>query len=211
MDPRPVIITDSRGRYMDWFLQQEVDYPPTVLVYSGTNLRRIRRQVSPWLKTHKVSAIYILVGINDTTWRDKARNRVYARHYTPTELRDDLTDKVEDLVAFFHDSHAVDKVVMMPIPGINLAAYNGDERRDPRQSVIDKGLEALNSNIITRNAAYDLHTPLIHTTVRKSMGHGVHRYFYNRLYDGLHPSWMTLARWSNGILKAMHLNGDLDI
>ena len=100
-------------------------------------------------------------------------------------------------MAYLQDNHNISKVVMMPIPGINLAAYNGDEGRDPRQNVIDKGLEALNSNIVTRNAAYDLHTPLIHTTIRKSMGHGVHKYFYGRLYDGLHPSWMTLARWSN--------------
>ena len=98
---------------------------------------------------------------------------------------------------------------MIPIPGINLAQYNGDEQPDPRQKVIDKGLEKANSNIITMNAANDLHTPLIHTTIHKSMGHGVHKYFYGRLYDGLHPSWTTLARWSNGILRAMHLNGDL--
>ena len=195
---------------MDWFLEQEVDYPPTVLTYPGTNLRRVKRQVSPWLRGHEVSAVYILVGVNDTTWKDKSRNRVYARHYTPSELRDDLTDKVEDLVYHFHEAHRIDKVVMVPIPGINLAAYNGDELRDPRQSVIDKGLEAVNSNIVTRNAAHDLHTPLIHTSIRKSMGHGIHKYFYTRLYDGLHPSWITLARWSNAIIRAMYLNGDLD-
>ena len=60
---------------------------------------------------------------------------------------------------------------MMPIPGINLAAYNGDERPDPRQKVTDKGLEAVNSNIITRNAAHDLHTPLIHGSLSRNVLH----------------------------------------
>ena len=210
MSSGSIILADSRGRFMDWFMKQEVDYPPTVLTYPGTNLRRVTREAGPWLRTHEVSAVYLFVGINDTTWKDKARNRVFARHYTPSELRDELTDKIEDTISTLHHEYKVKRVVMMPIPGINLAAYNGDERPDPRQKVINKGLEAVNSNIITRNAAYDLHTPLIHTTIRKSMGHGVHKYLYSRLYDGLHPSWMTLARWSNGIIHAMQLNGDLE-
>ena len=134
---------------------------------------------------------------------------MYARHYTDTELCEDLTDKIQDLISVLYNKYYVEKIVMIPIPGIDLAAYNGDVQPDPRQKVIDRGLEKVNSNIITMNAASNLHTPLIHSTVCKSMGHGVHKYFYSRLYDGLHPSWMTLARWSNGILRAMHLNGDL--
>ena len=205
-----VIITDSRGYYLDWFLAQEVDFPPIVLPYSGTNLRRIIRQVGPWLKDHEVSALYLFVGVNDTTWRDKSTRRVYARHYTDIELCDDVTDGIQDLITILRNDFDVRKVIMCPIPGISLARYNGDVYPDPRQGIIDMGLEKVNSNIITLNAANDYHTPLIHTTIRKSMGHGVHKYLYGRLYDGLHPSWITLARWSNSLLRAMHLNGDLN-
>ena len=54
------------------------------------------------------------------------------------------------------------KIIMIPIPGMNLASYNGDVNPDPRQKVIDTGLEMVNSNIITMKAANNLHT-LAHT------------------------------------------------
>ena len=105
MSNSSIILADSRGRYMDWFLQQEVDSPPPVLFYPGTNLRRITRQVHPWLKHHEVSSIYLFLGINDTTWLDRTHNRVFARHYTSDELCNEVSDKIQDLLVELYNNH----------------------------------------------------------------------------------------------------------
>ena len=79
-------------------------------------------------------------------------------------------------------------------------------RRD--QWVINQGIRLLNWDIITYNSAWDQHTPTIHQSVHTTMHHPYrHRDFYNRLWDGLHPTTSTLRKWARCIAAADYLNG----
>ena len=130
-------------------------------------------------------------------------------HNSPEDLCEDLTFGIELLIRHAYVNCGVRKVIFIPITGIDLARYNGDEGVDPQQWIIDQGLAMVNNNIIAINAAHDFHTPMLHQHIVKSMGHGKSKIIYARLYDGLHPRWGTLERWASGLLRAMSLNGDI--
>ena len=173
-------------------------------VPTGSMYREIRKL----LKNNEVSALYLLVGVNDTTWRDRVTRRTAPIYFSGDELCAEITEKFEYLMDFALNVCQIPKVIVIPVVGIDLATYNGDPIPNPWQQALDDGIKRLNSNIITLNAAHKNSTPLIHMSIYKSKGHGKTKTFYCRLWDGLHPRGDTLERWAGGILHAMQLNGD---
>ena len=128
--------------------------------------------------------------------------------FTSDDLCAELTEKFEHLMEFAIRICKIPRVVIVPVVGIDLACYNGDLAPNPWQQVLDGGIEKLNQNIITLNAAHNNSTPLVHMYIYKSEGHGKVKTFYCRLWDGLHPRGDTLEKWARGIVRAMSLNGD---
>ena len=204
----PVILTDSRGRYLQDVLDNKCGYGPLVHFVPGATVNSMYREIRNLLKYNQVSALYLLVGVNDTTWKDRATRRTSPIYFSADELCADITEKIEYLMDYALNTCKIQKVVVLPVVGIELARYNGDSVPNPWQQALDDGVKKLNSNIITLNAAHNHSTPLIHMSIYKSMGHGKVKTFYCRLWDGLHPRGDTLERWAEGILRAMYLNGD---
>ena len=165
-------------------------------------------EIRKLLRHNQVSALYILVGVNDTTWRDHVTRRSAPTYFTSDELCAELTEKFENLMNFALHICKIPRVVLIPVVGRDIAVYNGDPAPNPWQQVLDDGLKKLNHNIITLNAAHGNSTPLIHMYIYKSKGHGKTKTFYCRLWDGLHPRGDTLEKWAQGILWAMSLNSD---
>ena len=209
MDYRTCVIADSRGRYLHTELGMLSGLHIPVIFKPGADFTRVGGELNYLTRWNKVSSLYILAGITETTWRDPITKRVYAIHNSPQELCADLTEGIELLVRHAYVNCGIGKVIMVPIAGIDLARYNGDHMPDPQQHVIDGGLKLVNDNIIALNAAYGLHTPMIHQHIVKSMGHGITKIMYSRLYDGLHPRQDTLERWAGGLLRSMYLNNDI--
>ena len=204
----PVILTDSRGRYLQDILDKMTGYGPLVRFIPGATINSMYREIRKVTRSNQVSALYLLVGVNDTTWRDSALKRTSPIYFTADDLCMELTERVECLMNFAHYTCKIPRVVMMPIVGLDLVCYNGDLAPNPWQHVLDEGLKKLNYNIITLNAAHINSTPLIHFNIYKCKGHGKVKTFYCRLWDGLHPRGDTLEQWAEGIMRAMSLNGD---
>ena len=209
MDYTTTILSDSRGRFLQTELHHLSGLHVPVIHKSGAGFARLGRELNYLTRWHNVSTLYILAGINETTWKDPISGRVFAIHNTPEDLCDDITDGIERLIWHAYANCGVQNVVFIPIVGIDLARYNGDDHVNPQQQIIDQGLRLVNDNIIAINAAHNLHTPMLHQHIVKSMGHGKWKIMYSRLYDGLHPRWDTLERWAGGLLRAMSLNGDI--
>ena len=204
----PVVLTDSRGRYLQEVLDSLVGYGPLVCFRPGATINSMYSEILE-LSTHlQVSALYILVGVNDTTWRDKKLKRTFAPYFTADELCGDITEKIVYLIHYALNDCRIPKVIFLPIVGLDLARYNKDLGENPWQHVIDEGVKMVNTNIISLNAAFGHSTPMIHQSIYKSKGHGKTKTFYGRLWDGLHPRGDILERWGEGILKAMWLNWD---
>ena len=204
----PVILTDSRGSYLQDVLDNLVGYGPLVRFIPGATINRMYNEIRDLQKNHQVSALYILVGVNDTTWRDKVTRRSVPLYFAAEDLCADLTEKFERLLNFALHDRKIPRVVIAPVVGIDLARYNNDIGKNPWQHVLDDGVKQLNYNIITLNATHGNSTPLIHTSIYKSKGHGKTKTFYCRLWDGLHPRGDVLERWAEGFMRAMELNND---
>ena len=209
MDYSITVLTDSRGRFLQTEINRLSGLNIPVIHKSGADLARLGRELNRLTQWTNVSTLYLLAGINETTWRDPLTCRVHVAFSTPDDLCEDLTYRIEHLIRYAHDNCGVRKVILIPIAGIDLARYNGRMETDPRQWVIDQGLSMVNDNIIAINAFHNLHTPMLHQHIVKSMGRGRSKIMYSRLYDGLHPRWDTLERWAGGLLRAMYLNGDI--
>ena len=204
----PIILTDSRGRYLQEVLDDLTGYGPPVHFIPGARIDSMYRELGKILVHNQVSALYLMVGVNDVTWRDRVTKRSVPKFFTSDDLCAELTEKLEYLMDFALRRCNIPRVVIIPVVGLDLARYNGDAFPNPWQHVIDDGIKKLNSNIITLNAAHNNSTPLVHMYIYKSKGHGKFKTFYCRLWDGLHPRGDTLERWGHGILRAMSLNGD---
>ena len=72
---RTTLLADSRGRYLDYVFDDISINPPPVYYYPGTTLRQITKEAKPWLYWQQVRAAYILIGVNDLTWRDRNTKR----------------------------------------------------------------------------------------------------------------------------------------
>ena len=191
---------------MQYVLDDLAGQGPWVRFIPGATINCMYEEIRKLTQHHQVSALYLMVGVNDTTWRDRKLKRSFATYFTVDDLCGEITEKIE---YFALNTCHIPKVIMLPIVGLDLARYNNDQTRNPWQHIIDDGLKAVNTNIITLNAAFGNSTPLIHLNIYKCKGHGKVKAFYCRLWDGLHPRGDTLERWGEGILKAMWLNGDL--
>ena len=115
---RTILLADSRGRYLDYVFDDISINPPPVYYYPGTTLRQITKEAKPWLYWQQVRAAYILIGVNDLTWRDRNTKRTYARHYTAEELCQDVTGKIEDLIVTLRNEYEIPHVIIIPIVGI---------------------------------------------------------------------------------------------
>ena len=203
-----VILTDSRGRYLQDVVDNLTGYGPLVRLVPGATMNCMYNEIRDLQKNYQVSALYLLVGVNDTTWRDKHTSKTVPKYFTAEDLCSDITEKFELLLEYALHARNIPRVVITPVVGIDLARYNKDADPNPWQKVLDSGVRKLNYNIITLNAAHGLSTPLIHTSIYKSMGHGKSKTLYCRLWDGLHPRGDILERWAEGFIRAMELNGD---
>ena len=67
----PVILTDSRGRYLQDAMDDLTGYGPLVHFVPGATINSLYREIRKLLRHNQVSALYLLVGVNDTTWRDR--------------------------------------------------------------------------------------------------------------------------------------------
>ena len=177
----PVILTDSRGRYLQDVLDSLTGEGPLVYFVPGANINRMYREIRNLQKYHQVSALYLLVGVNDTTWRDKPTGRTAPMYCTADDLCADLTEGFEHLLNFALHDCKIPRVIIAPVVGLDLAKYNNDPVPNPWQQALDDGVKKLNHNIISLNAAHGNSTPLIHMSIYKSKGHGKIKTFYCRL------------------------------
>ena len=68
MDDHTTMIADSRVRYLQENQLSGLHTP--VISKSGTDSATIDRELNHLTHRNEVSALYIITGVNETTWRD---------------------------------------------------------------------------------------------------------------------------------------------
>ena len=203
-----VIFCDSRGRFLENEIRK-IDNDVSVCYYPGCTTAGMHRKIRCYTRSHYVTRAYIMVGINDITQRNPYTRNCIPTHRHPNALRNHIMELYINLKRYCLTECGIDEVIFCSMVGIGLTTYNKAPSSARDQWVINQGVRLLNGDIITYNSAWGHHTPTIHQSIHVTMYHPYrHRDFYNRLWDGLHPSTITTRRWARSIVAAERLNRD---
>ena len=182
-----------------------------VYVYKkpGATLASIVPMIREFNARVHYDAIYVMVGNNNLTSLDRDTYRISIQEENPYDILDMFNNtltyfKLE--TAQFMMQHPV---IVMPLTPIEMSMYNDDYFRDPKQWILNMAVNMINEEIIFQNSWSRFATPLIHEVIYRAEGQGVHRYYYNRLRDGLHPTSSTTRKWAYKVRRALSLNGHI--
>lgn len=188
-----VVLTDSRGRYLDTLLDDE-----NILVsfYSGATLAFIAEQALEVISRHRPDMIIIMAGINDLTILNRTTRRVRLISNNSRAMIDQLIESINlaksRIISVFPEVH----VAIGGIIGLELNKYNHRHGVSSHQWIIDDTITAINAYINQVNQDSGLPnlrlTSKVHTW-RK----GLRKNLYSRLHDGLHPGDVVLNSWAN--------------
>ena len=201
------VFSDSRGGglTMEIYRQSKVDLE--VCHYPGLQIEDLQPCISGYTKYTQVSAAYIMVGVNNLTTLHEESNIYKVVHDSPEEIRDNLMDEYIQLIRYCKEECNIPHVVLCTLPGLDVGRYNKIGHRDEGQWIIDQGVNLLNSDIQTHNAANGYSSPMIHHYIHPTMGHARRaRNTYSRLRDGLHPTTRTIEKWAKALITSMRLN-----
>ena len=73
------------------------------------------------------------------------------------------------------------------------------------QPILNQAIEEVNRSITAINKSNRVHTPYIHNAITK-VDHKKHKYYFNRLPDGVHPDEDTTAKMINILITAIQEN-----
>ena len=90
----------------------------------------------------------------------------------PTELCDQVTVEILDLIKLCVTHCGGSDVLMVPVTGMYLNFYNGDPGYSTDQWILNEGHLLLYAVIITTNAGCGLHTPMARLYILKCTGTG---------------------------------------
>ena len=100
-----------------------------------------------------MSAAYIMAGVNNLTIQHTESNTYKVIHDLPGDIRDDLMDKYIHLITSCKEECNKEDVVICTLPGLDVGRYNRAGHRNEYQWIIDQGVNLVNSDIQTHNAA----------------------------------------------------------
>ena len=208
MSMSTILLSDSRGRYLNNVFENML-YNDEVMYswfFPGIGLTGLKTKAKQLVCTQPVEHLYIMAGVNDISVRNNYSRYNYVPFSSPYDLSAHVMDLVMDLVKYCHEDCQIRDVIVLPITGLDVNRYNRVPGINHCQAILNQGVVLLNSDIITMNAAYNLHTPMTQRYVHKHIGHGKIKHMYGRLWDGLHPRGDTVERWAENILVAMRYN-----
>ena len=204
------VFCDSRGRGLGPELHRSVDtHQVYVYPFSGATFDSIVPIIREFNSRVLFDAIYILVGNNDITKLDRDTHTIYIEENNPHDIVEAFDNK---LIQFKLQAGAImgpNPVIVLPITPIELSIYNKALYRDPKQWIVNMSINTINSEILYQNTWNNYSTPLLHEVIYRAEGQGGHRYYFNRLIDGLHPKPATIRKWSRKLRRALWLNGHI--
>ena len=201
------IFTDSRGDGIGPIIHEHEDMHE-VYVYPnpGCTFESIVPTIRAYHTRVHFEAVYIMIGNNNLTVLNRATRKIHIEEETPHELYKSYNISfIPFQVELSHILRGT-PVTIMPVTPIAINTYNKEPNPYIKQWVLDMGIVMINEEIVYQNAWNGLSTPLLQEVICRSEGAGGHRTYYNRLVDGLHPTYPTLRKWARKIRRSIQLN-----
>ena len=204
------IFCDSRGKKLGTELHRFNDtHQVYVYPFSGATFESIIPTIREFNSRVLFDAIYILVGNNDITKLDRESHTIYIEENNPYDVVETFNSK---LIRFKLQAGAImgpHPVIVLPLTPIELSMFNKAPFRDSKQWIVNMAINLINSELLYQNTWNAVSTPLLHEVIFRAEGQGGHRYYFNRLTDGLHPTAATTVKWSKKMRRALWLNGHI--
>ena len=204
------VFTDSRGKGLGPVLHRNHDtHQVYIYPYSGATFESIVPTIKEFNSRVLFDAIYTMIGNNDITKLDRSSHTIYVEENNPYEIFDKFTHKLTNFQLQLGSIMGPNPVIVLPVTPIEISMYNEMPFRDPKQWIVNMSINLINSEILYQNTWNGWSTPLLHEVIYRAEGQGGHRYYFNRLLDGLHPKPTTTTKWSRKLRHALWLNGHI--
>lgn len=218
MNPRVLIIADSRGRGIETVINNLNDnYNVSVVVHPGAGLELAVLRSIPTIRHLQPALVLMLAGICDLTWKNKNTKVINLRH---TSVSDNVTQVMDAIKSSFDLLKANGDYIISfsTITGADLRDCNYKPRAKmndsdytqycaarvphPAQTTLNQSILTINKLLVKFNKRNGTKTAwvagLVHAYANKSYHH-----HYRRLRDGCHPSNKTMHAWAAQIVKSI--------
>ena len=203
-----VVITDSRGRDLQTYLNKEMDTPIYVEILSGKSFQDSIPVVEDIMSNFCVEAFYIAMGINNLTVYDYVSKTCTLVYETPIELAFHLINVIKHTLAKLGNLFPDLPIVVCSLYGMDISYYHKRGCYSLiEQQTLDTAIDLINAEIVSINQENSVLTPRISNIVHRfNRTRRVNDTLYHRLYDGLHPSFDTQAHIARVFSRTMHSN-----
>ena len=199
-----LLVTDSRGKGLQKYLDELVPDKYDVDPYSGENIKKLLTREGQDYDPDYHNLIMIMGGICSITQRDKITKATHIRSHdidcAARRFRKSVTKGLSKVRRKYRDV----LIIILPTMGIDLTIYNRSQADPVEQYTLDSTIMAVNRVIIKMNDK-DAKIPWIAKKIHHCRGHGkwTHRYHYLR--DGCHFNREMKIHVAQ--VLAAHLNG----
>ena len=218
------VVASSRGGG----LKPHLPRGTTVDVNPGAELHKLKdravKLISPPNRPYKPH-VYFIGGVPDISELVKSESRSFRyREVIYVEKCEDTIERVKKNIMICQSSVVRNGAVPIfcTIPKYNLALYNNSllqnqkttcllhsEHYQDMQERMDSTIDSVNDFIIRTNARNNVHTPCLHTSIKRRRGragHGYYVYLWHLLKDGLHAGDYLLTEWAKALKAAIRKN-----
>ena len=200
-----LILTDSRGQYLQGYLPESDELKYHVIHQGGANFNTLADLAVLNAHHYKPDYIVIFGGLCNITIRYKKTKYTELRDH-PTSIQDNFPDAMLNLSMKIGVVTNV-PVMFCPVVGVDLKRYSHIDHYHPHQDMLNDLVVDLNQYITSVNAYHGVPTPWIATQYHKYNGPGNISHRYGWLEDGCHfesDALINVAFELNAAVKKLH-------
>lgn len=214
MADKPIlIIMDSRGRDIDYYIDKAFVHLDAVLIWrGGLSLFETYNFAHETILYYEPKLIYVLTGICDLTeLRSYDPRLVLLRYVTPQAAVYSYMaklDLVHSQIYSLMNGRGVCPMIIFPTQtGMDMGRYSNypDDLVHPHQRILNQALVTINRNVDRQNNSMNISTPFlaspVHTRCR-----GRVRHIYGKLSDGCHLTPVLRETWASKLYENSLLN-----
>ena len=197
--PNILVVSDSRGKLLKPILESPSGSNICFKVRNGATLQDAMSIVKEKLTNESFVCAYIIAGICSIT--KKEGGYIYLPYETKEDIVKSTTQIIREMLQEL-DRSTVIPIVLCTIPGADIARANDQEATEyhPQQSILNSAMLEINEYIVDLNLSRGFTTPMLSSTIhkchgKKKDGSKRYRHHLHKLWDGVHPTGVTLKDW----------------
>ena len=172
--------------------------------YKGATMGRIYEKVDIYLDSFPFDVVYLCVGVNNITVKDRVTNQISFTWKTEDDLANHLIGHRDKYLELLKKDHPGAIVVFCPLIGLELCRVMQGSTEE-QQVIVNKAIWRYNVALNKLKEELNFYFPYLAAPVHR-MENGQHKSYYHHLPDGLHLSEGINKKWAAQFIKAFDRN-----